>query len=133
MVDKEFFVGENGKHWIVTNKGAGVEEGQTFELNHDLDPTNPSGAHAVLFRPVGEFGDGYWHKMKSVHFDPGTESVKGWFSRLQNPQNCNYTVEITKARPGSDYTLLCRVKNASVGPGAGTFQEPGEFGADEDG
>ncbi|MCP4661518.1 MAG: hypothetical protein GY856_39455 [bacterium] len=133
MVDKEFFVGENGKRWIVTSKGAGVEHGQKFELNHDPASEDVSAAHAVVFRPVGEFGDGYWHKMKSAHFDPASGSVKGWFSRLQNPQHCNYTVEIIKAQPRSDYTILCRVKKASAGAEVNPLQEPGEFGADEDG
>lgn len=133
MVDKEFFVGESGKRWIVTSPGAGVEEGQKFELQHDLDPSHPSGPHAVLFRPAGDFGDGYWSKMKSVHYDPTTGSVKGWFSRLQNPQQTNYTVEFTQAHPGAGCAMICRVKNANAGSGVVDYQVPGEFGADEDG
>ncbi len=133
MVNKEFFVGANEKQWIVTRKGAGVEEGQKFVLSHNPEARDVSAAHAVAFRPVGEFGDGYWNKMKSVHFDPASGSVKGWFSRLQNPHKCNYTVEITPTRPGSDYTILCKVKYAGTAAEVGDLQVPGEFGADEDG
>ena len=135
MVNKEFFVGENGngKRWIVTRRGAGVEEGQKFILNHDPETKDVSAAHAVVFQPVGKFGDGYWNKMKSVHFDPATGSVKGWFSRLQNPQKVNYTVEITPVRPGADYSILCKIRYASAGAEVAGLQEPGEFGADEDG
>ncbi len=135
--EKTFFIGpeEKGKKWIVTHvegdiKGnkIDVKETEKFELLPAPDGAHPSSPNIIL-RPRGPFGDGYWSRAKSLHYDTATGTVKGWFSRLQIPYDKNLTVEYSKKSNSSD-DLWCEVKET----GADTEEElPGAFGAEEDG
>ncbi len=140
--EKAFFAGteKEGKKWTVNHAEGNVEgrkidvkEEEKFELLPVPDGAHPSSSN-IIFRPRGSFGDGHWGRVKSLHYDTVTGTVKGWFSKSQIPYDKNLTVEYSK-KSNSSGDLWCEVKEASAGTKEGPVPRelPGVFGAEEDG
>ncbi|MCP4661514.1 MAG: hypothetical protein GY856_39435 [bacterium] len=133
---KDHFIGEKGQRWRIDKVKGDIDviKGQRFELLPDPDPAHPSAPNALIFRPVKPLGDAHWGKMKSVHFDPATGTVKGWFSNLQIPDKRNLTVKIAKiGEPDPKKHIWCEVEDANPAEEPESRQRPGAFGAEEDG